>query len=114
MQVVIYSLLAALLAGVHIFSLKYLENVKNNVYYYFLLIVVLLAIISRYSIYYAMKHTPNPTIVHLLLNFSTFVTFFLSLWFLNLKDFNVYLFSLGLVFITIGFYLIQYSYNFLD
>lgn len=112
MLVVFYSLIAALFAGFHIFSLKYLEIVKKDYYYYFLFGFVLLAIISRYSIYHAMKYTTNPTIVHLFLNFSIFVTFFLSLWFLNLKDFNVNCFSLGLLLTSIGFLLIQYSYNF--
>jgi len=112
MLVVFYSLIAALTAGLHIFSLKYLQSVKSDYYYHFLSGVILLAIVSRYSIYHAMKYTNNPTIVHLFLNFSTFVTFILSLWVLNLKDFNVNCFLLGILLISIGFYLIQYSYSF--
>lgn len=112
MLVVLYSLIAALVTGFHIFSLKYLHHVEKKWYYYALLIVILLAILSRYLIFHSMKHTTNPTIVHLLLNFSTFVTFFLSLWFLKLNDFNIYLFLFGLFLITIGLVLIQYSYNF--
>lgn len=112
MLVIIYSLIAALVTGFHIFSLKYLNLVEKDFYYYSLIVVILLAILSRFLIYHSMKYTTNPTIVHLLLNFSTFITFFLSLWFLNLKDFNIYLFSLGVFLITIGFYLVQYSYHF--
>ena len=109
MLVVIYSLIAALFAGFHIFSLKYLDVVKNNSY--FLIGVILLSILSRYSIYHAMKYTNNPTIVHLFLNFSTFVTFFLSVWLFNLNDFNVNCFMSGLILISFGFFLIQYSYK---
>ena len=112
MLVVIYSLIAALITGFHIFSLKYLEIVKKEYYYHFLIGVIALAIVSRYSIYHAMQYTTNPTIVHLFLNFSTLVTFILSLWFLNLKEFNMNFFLLGLVLISIGFFLIQYSYSF--
>jgi drug/metabolite transporter (DMT)-like permease len=112
MLVVLYSLIAALVTGFHIFSLKYLHHVEKKWHYYALLIVILLAILSRYLIFHSMKHTTNPTIVHLLLNFSIFVTFFLSLWFLKLNDFNIYLFSFGLLLTVIGFFLIQYSYDF--
>ncbi len=111
MLVVYYSLIAALITGFHIFSLKYLEKINQEYYYWFLFLVILLAIVSRYCIYYAMKHSNNPTIVHLLLNFSTFITFFLSIWFLKLKDFNMNIFCLGLFLISIGFFFIQYSYN---
>jgi drug/metabolite transporter (DMT)-like permease len=113
MLVVIYSLIAAVLAGLHIFSLKFLE--KSNTHSYYLLVgVIALSIISRYSIYRAMKYTSNPTIVHIFLNFSVFVTFFLSVWLLNITDFNIQYFLLGLLFISIGGFLIQYSYKVSD
>ena len=114
MLVVIYSLIAAILAGLHLFSLKFLE--KSNTHFSYLLIigVISLSIISRYSIYHAMKYTSNPTIVHLFLNFSIFITFFLSIWLLNITDFNIHCFLLGLLLISIGGFLIQYSYKVSD
>lgn len=113
MLVVIYSLIAAILAGLHLFSLKFLEQSNKN-FYYILVGIIALSFISRYSIYHAMKYTPNPTIVHLFLNFSIFVTFFLSVWLLNITDFNMQYFLSGLLFISIGGVLIQYSYKVSD
>ena len=110
MLVIIYSLIAALFAGFHIFSLKYIESVKDDSYL-ILSGVVLLAIVSRYSIYHAMKYTDNPTIVHLFLNFSTFITFFLSLWLFKINNFNLTYFLSGMFLISIGFFLINHSYS---
>ena len=113
MQVVIYSLIASILAGLHIFSLKFLE--RSNKHFYSLLIgILLLASLSRYSIYHAMKYTSNPTIVHLFLNFSIFVTFFLSVVLLKISDFHMHTFLLGLLLISIGGFLIQHSYKIAD
>ena len=110
MLVILYSLIAALVTGFHIFSLKYLESVKDDTYL-LLTGVVLLAIVSRYSIYHAMKYTDNPTIVHLFLNFSTFITFFLSMWLLKINTFCLTTFLSGMFLISIGFFLINYSYS---
>ena len=109
MLVFLYSLVAAFFTGFHIFSLKYLESVKDNTHLV-LSGVVLLAIISRYSIYHAMKYTDNPTIVHLFLNFSTFITFFLSMWFFKINNFDLTYFLSGMILVSIGFFLINQSY----
>ena len=106
----IFGLLAAITAGIHIFGMK-LFSVYKDRFYEVLAFVVTTMIISRLFIYYAMEHTKNPTLIHLMLNCSIFVTFLLSIVVLELKDFHQGLFCLGLLLTVIGMGCVQYSYQ---
>lgn len=110
MSYIIYSLIAAFLAGLHIFTMK-LISIKGDYFYELLFLTTIILILSRVFIYYAMCNTDNPTNVHLLLNNSVLVVFALTLMFLKIKKFDIMCFSLGLFFVLLGFYIIQISYE---
>ena len=105
----IFAILASLTAGIHIFSLKLLSSYDNT--YSLIMLIILTMIISRYFIYLSMKYTTNPSIVHLILNLSVFVTFFGSLYLFKMENFNPYIFAGGIVVIITGISMIRYSYN---
>ena len=94
----IYSLVAAILIGLQIVALKFMTY---DVYFYPL----------QYNIYEAMKLIDNPTVVHLLINMSVFITFIFSVLFFNLKKFDYIMFIGGMIFILFGIYLIECSYK---
>ena len=102
--------IAALFAGFHIFSLKLLTFDKYN-FYITLTFVIITMILSRYFIYKSMDTVSNPTIVHLILNLSVFVTFFASLLLFNLKDFRIDFFIFGIILFISGGLCINYSYK---
>ena len=110
MKGLIFSIMASLTAGIHIFSLKLLSEYDNTSALLSLIIVTML--LSRYFIYLAMKYMDNPSTMHLILSLSVFVTFFGSLYLLKMKSFNVYIFLIGMLFILAGVYFIQKSYRF--
>ena len=56
-----------------------------------------------------MKDSENPTNVHIILSFSVFVTFFLSLYFFKLDKIDVYKYALGIMLIIAGLYFVQTS-----
>lgn len=105
-----YGLLGAIMAGLHMFSLKLLSS-HASYFYSILLVVIVTMILSRLCIYFAMDAVSNPTLVHLLMNCSIFVTFLLSIIVLGLKDFHTGMFVVGLIFTIIGMACIQYSYT---
>lgn len=106
----LYALLGSITAGFHIFSLKFLSlNILS--FPLSLLLVVVTMIISRIFIFIAMKMSNNPTIVHLILNMSVFVTFALSYFYLKVRDFNLKLFFLGILLILSGTSCIHFSYK---
>lgn len=105
----IYSILSAILVGMHLFSIKLL-SVYTLYFNYILFFTLLTMILSRYTIYLAMKNTNNPTNVNLILNLSVFVTFFASLYFLKLEKFDFPRYVIGILFIIIGLTFIQMSY----
>jgi hypothetical protein len=109
-MVILYSTIAAVLMGFHIFSLKLMSVYKNYFYHLATFIIVSFAL-TRYLIYIAMENTSNPTIVHMILNCSVFITFLLSIFVLKVKDFNYGLFTLGLVLFVCGIACIQQSYK---
>tara|TARA_Y100000816_G_scaffold185932_1_gene134971 strand:+ start:3139 stop:3477 length:339 start_codon:yes stop_codon:yes gene_type:complete len=105
----IYSLVATILIGLQIVALKLMTY---DVYFYPLAIFVVLSVLlSRYYIYEAMKLIDNPTVVHLLINMSVFITFICSVLFFNLKKFDYTMFIGGMIFIIFGIYLIESSYR---
>lgn len=104
----IYSILATLFVGIHLFSIKLLSVFKSK-YYEILSFTIFTLIISRILIYYAMKDSENPADVHIILSFSVFVTFFLSLYFFKLDKIDVYKYALGIMLIIAGLYFVQTS-----
>ena len=109
-MVILYSSIAAVLMGFHIFSMK-LMSVYKQYFYHLATFIVLSFILTRYLIYIAMENTSNPTIVHMILNCSVFVTLLLSMFVLKVKDFNYGLFAFGLVLFVAGIACIQQSYK---
>ena len=109
-MVILYSSIAAVFMGFHIFSMK-LMSVYKQYFYYLATFIVLSFTLTRYLIYIAMENTSNPTIVHMILNCSVFVTFLLSMFVLEVKDFNYGLFAFGLVLFVAGIACIQQSYK---
>ena len=61
------------------------------------------------SLLNAMKETNNPTNVHLILNFSVFITLFLTGIFLKLDNIDLVKYIIGVIFILIGLYYIRES-----
>lgn len=105
-----YPIAGSFLAGCHIFSLKLLSMEKYPFDIVFA-VVIFTMLLSRYCIYQGMRSFDNPTIMHLILNFSVFVTFFGSMYFLKLRDFRPEIFVLGIVLFISGTYCIQSSYK---
>ena len=108
-----YSLIATLLIGIHIFSLKYIhdiyriENKINSKIILFLLISFLIALIGKYLIFLDCQYN-SIIIIHSILNCSVFVTFLLSILFFNQKM-NYLKTFIGIILTIIGFYLIESS-----
>lgn len=106
---IIFSLIAALFIGIHIFSIKYIQ--LNFSYSYFILklifLSILLFIISRIFIYLSFIYTNKTTFVHSLLMLSIFVSIFLDNIILK-KPIKSSLFYVGLFLILCGYSLIIY------
>jgi len=110
MEYLLFSLLAAIVIGIHIFSLKLLSKYDK----YFIeisILVVVTMILSRFLIYYAMFYSDNPTNVHLLLSVSVFITFLASWYFFKLEKFDIKRNIGGMILVLLGFYFIQTSYT---
>jgi hypothetical protein len=106
----VYAAIASILIGVQMFSLKLMSE-KKEWFYRLVVLIIATLIVSRFLIFEGMKRVSNPTLVHLILNLSVFVTFFASYLFLNVSDFDYRVFFLGIVFITMGTGCIQLSYK---
>ncbi len=109
-EYVFYSCLSCLVVGLHLLSLKMLSYFKQY-WTPIIIFAIVTMIISRFLIYTAMSKTDNPTNVHIILNMSVFVTFLGALIFLNLDDFNLMRYVIGLIFIILGIVFIQTSYK---
>lgn len=105
----VYAFLACIVVGIHIFSMKML-SLKKQWFYPLLGLVLTTLVISRFLIYEAMAKAENPTLVHLILNLSIFVTFFASSYFLPLQSFDYRLFFAGILLVVSGIGCIRYSY----
>ena len=108
-----FAILASLLVGCHIFSMKMITKYyKNNQKLFNISLVITISsfILSRIFIILAMRKT-NPVFVHIILNFSIFVTLILSLLFIkdSFKNIKLKQFILGLVIFIIGLMIIQLS-----
>ena len=109
------AVLASLNVGCLIFSMKMVTKYyKNNqkLFNISLAITILSFILSRILIILAMKNT-NPVFVHIILNFSIFITLILSLIFIkdSFKNIKLKQFILGLIIFIIGLIIIQLSLN---
>lgn len=105
-----YSIVSACLMGAHIFAMR-LMSYKKEWLYPLIAFVIFSFTLTRFLIYRAMELAPNPVFVHLILNMSIFVTFFASVFFLGIKDFNIGIFFIGLLLIVFGISAIQMSYQ---
>jgi uncharacterized membrane protein HdeD (DUF308 family) len=105
----VYAFLACIVVGIHIFSMK-MMSLKKQWFYPLLALVLVTLIISRFLIYEALTKADNPTLVHLILNMSIFVTFFATSYFLPLQSFDHKLFLLGLFLVVVGVGCIRFSY----
>lgn len=108
-----YAIISAIILGFHIFSIKYLDIVlkkKDNKYghYYLILFIALSVILSRFTVFNAMRLVDNPALVHLILNFSVFVVLFLSIFILKVKI-KIYKFLFGTFICLFGFYIVNTS-----
>lgn len=106
----IYALIAAFVVSFHIVTMKMMSTHKDR-FYEIAAVSLVALLVSRIFIYWAMENVSNPTMVHLCLNCSIFMTFLLSMFVLGIKDFDIGLFGLGLVLTVVGMGCIQYSYN---
>ena len=110
-----FPFLASILVGCHIFSMKMITKYyKNNqkLFNISLFITMITFILSRIFIILSMNKN-NPVIVHIILNFSIFITLILSLIFIknSFKNINLKQFILGLVIFITGLIIIQLSLN---
>ncbi len=109
----IYTILACIIIGFHIFSLKYLDvciktNKNKNIKYYVLLFIIVTTIISRILIYKSMQTTTHPVLVHIILNFSIFIVLLLSIIILK-KKVEIVKFCIGFVLCISGFFIVKKS-----
>jgi hypothetical protein len=107
----LYPILAMLTAGSHIFSLKLLSLSKAETFYPQMAVVIVTMVMSRYFIMKGMETLKNPTLMHLILNLSVFVTFFASWYYLQIRDFKPEIFVLGILCFVVGTYCINESYK---
>jgi hypothetical protein len=110
MEYIIYSFLAAFTVSLHLFSIKLLSSYTSH-FYTILIFTTITLLLSRYFIYMGMSKTKNPTNVNIILNMSVFFTFLFTMIVLKIDTFHVGYYSLGLIFIVMGLFLIQLSYN---
>lgn len=108
----VYAVGACVVVSVHLFTLKMISySTKQREINRFLAITIVSMLLSRWLIYKAMQAVDNPTLVHIILNFSIFFTLAASMLFLDVKVFDVYRFGTGLVLIVAGMGIVQLSYS---
>ena len=106
---IIYALIASICIGFHIFSIKYIQQLKDKTLFIFILIgSFCLFLISRVFIYLSSIYIPI-SYVHVLLNLSILVTTLLSIYIYQLKV-NLPQFLSGFILIVIGLLIIRKSY----
>lgn len=110
----IYAIVASIIVGFHVFSLKYLDisiktHKNKNMKYYILIFIIITAIITRYLLYKSFQTAKHPAFMQIILNMiSIFVVLFLSAIVLN-KKVNYLIFTMGLLLILSGFYIVKKS-----
>lgn len=72
--------------------------------------IIITVILSRYLIYLGMK-TIDPTIVHLIISLSVFVTFSGTVFILKKHDFHIPRFIFGIILILSGTYFVQLAHS---
>ena len=105
----IFPTIASFLIGTRFLAYKSL-SIEKTFNYSIFIFIILTVILSQIFIYKSMFYFDNPTIVHIIVHLSVFITFFGSIYIFELNDFNPYIFLFGLIFIVIGITCIQYSY----
>lgn len=100
----------ALFTGLHLFLLKCFNIYPKYKILVFILFILTL-IISRFSLYYAMRIIKNPTIVYAINSFAIYVIFLLSVFILKLKDIDYYTLNLGIILMIGGLYFVISSHK---
>ena len=75
------------------------------------ILFLLTLIISRFSLYYAMKIIKSPTIVYVINIFAIYVILLLSIFILKLKNINYYTLNLGVILMISGLYFVISSHK---
>jgi len=100
----------ALFTGLHLFLLKCFDIYPKYRALVFILFLLTL-IISRFSLYYAMKIIKSPTIVYVINSFAIYVILLLSIFILKLKNINYYTLNLGVILMISGLYFVISSHK---
>lgn len=110
MKYYLYSVIGAILTGLHLFGIKY--SAKNSIlgttkFYLIIGISFFLWLISRVFIYLSSLHLPI-TITHMILNLSIIISTLCSILVYKTKV-KLFLFLFGILFMLIGVYIIEKS-----
>ena len=110
----IYAIIASIIVGCHVFSLKYLDisiqtHENKNIKYFLLLFIILTAIVSRILLFKSLQTAKHPVFVQTVLNvMSIFVVLILSTIILK-KNVNYLIFTFGVILTFSGIYVVQKS-----
>ena len=102
----------ALFTGLHLFLLKCFDIYPKHRLLVFILFLLTL-IISRFSLYYAMKIIKNPTLVYVINSFAIYVILLLSIFILKLKNINYYKLNVGIFLMISGLYFVISSHKYI-
>ena len=106
---IVYALLASLCIGIHIFSIKYIQDVHNiRKLIYIIIGSFCLFIISRIFIYLSSMYL-NISYVHVLLNLSILVSTALTIYIHKIKI-DIMKFLCGFIILLFGIFIIYKSY----
>lgn len=110
----IYAIVASIIVGFHVFSLKYLDisiktHKNKNIKYFLLLFIIITAIISRILFYKGLQTANHPAFVQIILSIiSIFIVLFLSAIILK-KKVDYLIFTIGTILTFSGLYVVQKS-----
>lgn len=110
----IYAIIASIIVGFHVFSLKYLDisiktHKNKNIKYGLLLFIIITAIVTRFLLYKSFQTAKHPVFVQTILNMiSIFVVLVLSVIILK-KEVNYFIFIIGVILTFSGLYIVQKS-----
>ena len=100
----------ALFTGLHLFLLKCFDLYPKHKLLIFILFILTL-VISRFSLYYAMKIIKSPSIVYVINSFAIYVILLLSIFILKLKNINYYTLNIGIILMISGLYFVISSHK---
>jgi len=110
----IYAIVASIIVGFHVFSLKYLDisinsHKNKNIKYFLVLFIIITAIVSRILLYKSFQIANHPVFIQTVLNIIViFVVLILSVIVLK-KQVNYLIFTTGAIITFSGLYVAQKS-----